>query len=646
MDRNAITGIVLMTILTLVYFTFLAPEPNKKPRATTDSRELVESDPMSEEDRADSDLPAVLIEGMEPTAVDSVNRVRKMRQFSDFYRVAEGEEKTVTVSTPKLTVNINTLGGAISSAFLNEYLTHDSLPLPIIQSHPNNELYFQFYFDGAEGKTIKSSDLYFLPEGNNDLLSVAAGDSAKLSMIARIDADRYVEQRYTFYGDRYDVGYEIRFVGLQDRLGKYASYELNWTSYLPKTEVSVKNMRQKSTIAYKMGDSVDKLSISDDREEEDLKTPVDWISYKSQFFSSILIPNQPFFSSKFSMTTPPVETVNRVMAANMKVNWQRSNEISSPFFFYFGPTEYYTLNSYGIGLEKEMDMGWWIISYINIGTTYIFKFFEGFIPNYGLIIIILAILIRLLILPLTFKSFVSMAKMRVLNSSDEMKSLDTKFKDDTQKLQMAKMSIYREMGVSPLGGCLPMLLSYPFLIALFFFFPQAVELRQQPFLWANDLSTYDAFISWSANIPLVSSVYGNHISLFTLLMAISTFFYTWYQQKSQPAQSNPALKYIVYILPVFLLVFLNNYASGLSLYYLTSNLLSIGQNAVIRQFIDDEKLLREMRESQKKGKKGEKKASGGRLGKWVEAQQKKQEAAVKMRQTAQAKNRQDRRKSQ
>ena len=230
----------------------------------------------------------------------------------------------------------------------------------------------------------------------------------------------------------------------------------------------------------------------------------------------------------------------------------------------------------------------------------------------------------------------------------EMKALDEKYKDDSQKLQMAKMSVYREMGVSPLGGCLPMLFSYPFLIALFFFFPQSVELRQQSFLWANDLSTYDSIISWSAEIPLISSVYGNHISLFTLLMAISTFFFTWYQQKSQPTQSNPALKYVAYILPVFLLVFLNNYASGLSLYYLTSNILSISQNMLIRRTIDDEKLLTEMRESQKKGKgkkKGGNKGGGkNRLERWAEAQQKKQQEMQKQRNAGAAKNRQGRRK--
>ncbi len=643
MDRNAITGIVLITALTLVYFTFFAPKPEDIVPQT--SRQTTQTDPGRLPEGTDNP-PPVMQEGMDEAQMDSIETLRKQRLYSDFYRAAEGEEKTLTVQTEKLTVELNSLGGSIRAAYLNEYKTHDSLPLPAIKADPNNEFYFQFYFEGAEGKTIKSSDLYFAPVGSFPGQPLSGSDSVVVAMRASIDESRYVEQRYTFYGDRYDLGYDIVFHGLEDRLGKYASYELNWVSNLAKTEYSIKNMRQKTTIAYRQGEEVEKFKEKDDRIREEIKTPVNWVSYKSQFFSSILIPDQPFHSANLTMATPYVDSVNRIMNLNAKVDWQRSDNIESGFRFYLGPNEFYTLNSYKIGLQKEMDLGWWIISYINIGTTYIFKFFEGFVPNYGIIIIILAILIRLLILPLTFKSYVSMAKMRVLNSSPEMKSLDEKFKDDAQKLQMAKMSIFREMGVSPLGGCLPMLFSYPFLISLFFFFPQAVELRQQGFLWANDLSTFDAVVSWKGDIPLISSVYGNHISLFTLLMAISTFFYTWYQQKSQPTQANPALKYVAYILPFFLLIFLNNYASGLSLYYLTSNILSIAQNAIIGRFVDDEKLLSEMRNSQKKGKKGDKPAGGkGRLESWMEKQQKKQQELMRDRQekAAPPKNRQERR---
>ena len=274
-------------------------------------------------------------------------------------------------------------------------------------------------------------------------------------------------------------------------------------------------MRSKSTIVYRAGKDVEKMSISDDVETEKVSALVRWVSFKSQFFSQILIADEasPFRSSSLTMSTPEYdETVNRIMEAKMVVDIDKSNSNHNSFMFYMGPNEYYTLNAYDLQLEDEMDLGWWIVGWINKGTVYVFKFLENYISNYGIIIILLAFLIRFLMFPLSYKSYVSMAKMRVLNNTPEMKALDDKHKDDPQKLQMAKMGIYREMGVSMFGGCLPMLLSYPFLIALFFFFPQSVELRQQSFLWAHDLSTYDSVLDLPFSIP----AYGDHVSFVSL----------------------------------------------------------------------------------------------------------------------------------
>lgn len=275
MDRNAITGIVLITVLTLVYFTFFAPNPED---LQPDKPKTEQVEASTQEDRTDASdtAPAVIEAGMSEDAKDSVEVVRRMRKYSDFYLATQGEEKDVTVTTEKLTVNLNTLGGAISSAYLNEYRTYDSLPLPVIQNHPGNEMYFQFFFDGAEGKTIKSSDLFFQLKAENGM-NVSGSDSIVVRMVAAIDDGKYIEQSYTFFGDRYDVGYDVRFVGLEDRLGKYSSYEYNWTSYLPKTELSIKNMRQKTTIAYKQGEDVDKMGEAAEQEKEDIKTPVDWV---------------------------------------------------------------------------------------------------------------------------------------------------------------------------------------------------------------------------------------------------------------------------------------------------------------------------------------------------------------------------------
>ena len=649
MDRNSITGIILITLLTIGYFYFFAPKPPKEPNAKQPGVDQAApadapvTDPGQDETLAGLDT-------LDAATADSMRQAMLRDKYSEFATVAAGEAEVVTVTTDELTVNLNTKGGYIQSAYLNHYETYDSLPLPIISDDPRNAFFFQFPYNN---RAIRSDELYFTP--SQESLTVAGEDSASLVMRADLGDGKYIEQVYTFRGQGFDLGYRIRMNGLKDGLGNVSFYSIDWTSYLPKTELSTRNMRQKTTMTYRVADDVDKLSETDDTEKEKLTSLVKWVSFKSQFFSHILVADEPLRSGNILMRTPEEnESINRIMNASLVVDIDNGNQIDNGFMMYMGPNEYTTLRSYDLELEEQMDLGWWIIGWINKGTTYLFNFLERYIDNYGIIIIVLGLFIRSLLLPLSFKSYVSMAKMRVINQTPEMKALDEKYKDDPQKLQMAKMGIYKEMGASMFGGCVPMLFSYPFLIALFFFFPQAVELRHESFLWADDLSTYDSILDLPFEIPL----YGDHVSLFTILMAISTFIYVFYQQQSQPTTgTNAQFKYIAYITPIFLLLFLNNYASGLSLYYFTSNLLQISQTLLIKRFfVNDEKLLAEMREKQKQARKQKNKKGGkggksapskpkGRLESWLEKQQKKQEELMKARQQAQGGNsRQSRRK--
>ena len=655
MDRNSITGLLLMVMLTLAYFYFFPPEPpppkEKSNITVTDS--LNEQKALTDQNNVSLSSGDEVEQVQIAAAKDSIKNNELQDKFSDLYLLVEGEEEIITVKTEKLTVNISTKGGMIQSAYLNDYKTFDSLPLPVVMNHPENEFYFQF---GFNNRAIRSDDLFFTPSETS--LEVTGENTATLSLKAEISEGRYIEQLYTFSGNTFDLDYDIKMEGVREALGNATFFDLYWVSHLPKTELAIKSMRQKSSIVYRLGDDVEKMSPSDDVEKEKLTALVNWISYKSQFFSQILISDKPLRSGSVTMSTPDDEQVNRKMESKLIVDMGKSNSESIGFKFYMGPNEYNTLISYeGLKLQEEMDLGWWLVGYINIGTVYIFKFLERFIPNYGLIIILLAISIRMLMFPLSYKSYVSMAKMRVVNQTPEIKALDEKHKDDPQKLQMAKMGIYKEMGVSMFGGCLPMLLSYPFLIALFFFFPQSVELRQQGFLWAHDLSTYDSVFSWTTHIPLISDFYGNHISLFTILMAISTFVYTIYQQKSQPtAGANSQFKYIAYFMPLFLLVFLNSYAAGLSLYYFMSNLIQITQTTVIRLFLNDDKLLEQVRETQKSKKKAKGKGKGSkggsqggsakpksRLEKWIDKQQKKQQETLKQKKSNSGTSRKSRR---
>jgi YidC/Oxa1 family membrane protein insertase len=638
MDKNSVTGIILITLLTIGYFYFFTstPPPEESPPP---SSQITTTTPVDGQVAGIS--AATSEEGSTTTATDSLNQI----MFGDFYPLMKGEAQTVAVLTDELSLEINTRGGAIEAAYLNGHKTHDSLPLPVVVPNQENEFFFTFPYLNRQ---INTKDLYFEPSATS--VEVHGADSTVLSLRASLDEDRYLELLYTFRGEGFDLGYEIHMAGLKDGLGPSPTYDFQWLSHLPKTEYDIKNQRMKSSIVYRLGDDVEKMSPSDDRTDEKMEAVVEWVSFKSQFFSQILIAEEPLDNGDVVMTTPEDEQINRIMKATMVKRFEPTNNVRDRYLMYLGPNSYTVLKTYDLMLEDQLDMGWSLIAWINVATTYIFKFLEKYISSYGLIIILLSIMIRLLMLPLSYKSYISMAKMRVVNQTPEMKALDAKYKDDAQKLQMAKMGIYKEMGVSMFGGCLPMLLSYPFLIALFFFFPQSVELRQQSFLWANDLSSYDSIL----NLPFTIPLYGDHVSLFTILMAISTFVYTIFQQQSQPSTgANAQMKYIAYFMPVFLLVFLNSYAAGLSLYYFMSNLIQITQTTVIRRFfVNDEKILADLKATQKKkGKKGKGSKGGGgstktksRLERWVENQQKKQQEVVKERKRQASPNRSGRRK--
>lgn len=621
MDKNSTIGLILISVLMFVWYYFFAvknvvPPP---PSATDNTAQQAPAFTPSE-------TPS--LSPTESITNDSIRAVMQKGRYDDFAPLTSGTSRKIVVKTDELTLYFDTHGGRIERAELKNHTTFKDQPLPILLDTLGNELSVLF---GYKGLSISTKDLYFEPSVQSDLV-VSGSESKELRMRAALDSVRYLEQVYTFKGNSFDIGYAVTFAGLQNDL-KNDSYELYWNNIIPKTEQDITSMRQKSTLIFSQFKEVEKLKISDDPQQKDITTNVDWVAYKSQFFSAILHAKEPFRSARVKMLTPPDEQVNRIMETDFFVEARRAPVSTKEFSLYLGPNEYSTLRSYKTNYQDIMDLGWWIVGKINIGTVYIFKWLEKAVGNYGLIIIILAFLIKLALFPLTFKNYISMAKLRVINSTPEMKALDEKHKDDPQKLQMAKMPIYKEMGVSMFGGCLPMVLQYPFLIAMFFFFPQSVELRHQSFLWAKDLSTYDSIASLPFKIPF----YGDHVSLFCILMTISIYVYTYFTQKSQPTANNPQMKYITYLMPVIFLFFLNNYSAGLSLYYFMANLISISQTGIIRLFIDDKKLLDQMHTFQRnqKDKKGNGKTTGqpkGRLESWLENQKKSQQEVMKQRQ--------------
>lgn len=620
MDRNSTTGFLLIMLILLGWYVFFNPA---KPKVN----------PQPEKNKETAVIDSQKQEVTEtPVNKDSVAGVL----YGDLGALTRGESKTHTVKTDILTATFQQKGGSIESLTLNNHTDQNNKPLPIIAPHPDNRFFEEFVF---QNRGVRTDELYFTPVGTVPS-SVSGKDSVMVTLRAKIDSARFIDKIYVLKGDKYDLRYYFRLSGLQNDL-KNSFYGLEWKSVLPSTEKALDPQRQKTTIIYNLVDGVNKMGVKNS-DEESPSGSVKWVAYRSQFFSNTLIADNGFHKGSFKFNTPEAdEKINKVMESKLSVDFSRTNDIKTGFTIYAGPLEYNTLKSYGMDMNRQPDLGWGPVKYINRVAIWIFKKLERMNISYGLIILIFGILIKMVVFPMTYKSFMSMAKLKVLNQMPEMKEIDEKFKDDPQKLQMEKMAIYNKMGVSPFGGCIPMLLQYPIIISMFFFFPQAVELRHQSFLWATDLSSYDSILTLPFSIP----AYGNHVSLFTILMALSTFLYTYYNQSSQPGSDNPAMKMqmkiIMYIMPFFLLFFLNNYASGLSWYYFVSNILAISQTQIFRYFIDDQKLEAQLIEATHTRTKSGKNKS--RMQNWLENQQKKQKELTEQQKKSQATNRRDRR---
>jgi YidC/Oxa1 family membrane protein insertase len=374
----------------------------------------------------------------------------------------------------------------------------------------------------------------------------------------------------------------------------------DWKINVPQQEKNSSFESTNTTVYYKYeGDEINYLSETKDS-KEDLKTKVKWIAFKQQFFSSVLVADDPFLNASIETKhfTDTTTHLLKELNADITIPYVAKSDESKSFHFYFGPNHYNTLKKQGIeDLEKIIPLGWGIFGWINRFVVIpVFNFLHGFIGNFGIIILILTILIKLVLFPLTYKSYMATAKMRVLKPQvDEIQAKIPKEK--TLERQQASMALYKKAGVNPMGGCLPMLLQMPILFAMFRFFPSSFELRQQPFLWATDLSSYDSIWNFGVNIPM----FGDHLSLFCLLMTVSTIIYTYQQNQLNPTNTAmPSMKVISYLMPVMFLFIFNNYSSGLSYYYFLANIFTFAQMYFIRRFVNEEKLLSQINENKKK----------------------------------------------
>ena len=590
MDRNTFTGLFLILIILVGSTYFLQPSDKEI------KREKILQDSIA---RAKNKTPLP----KKPAITEQLSAVKPQIDSATlsgpFGSSTSGTNQAIVLENDLMKINISPKGGRIASVLLKNFKTYDKKPLVLFEGDANK---FGLLF-GAAGKNIITNNLYFSASAPS--LSVSKTDSSSLTMRLNYAEGKYIDYVYSLKGDSYKVGFTIATKGMQDVIStQQQQLALNWETVLMQKEEDIVNENRYSTAYFKHVDGdVDHLDLVES-ETKELKEEgkIKWISFKQHFFSNVLVSKNGFTSGTLAVNTSTEANVVKGFKATMQLPFN-GQDVSYPMEFYFGPNKISTLEEFGYDISKQVDLGYWPLKYINRWVVLpVFNFLEGFNWGYGLIILVLTIVLKTVLLPLTYKSYLSMAKMRILKP--EMDEIKAKVGDDNATLlQQEYLKLYKKAGVNPLGGCLPMLLQLPIIMAFFFFFPNLFELRQESFLWMNDLSTYDAFFNLGFTLPFI----GNHISLMCILMTISTLIYTYFN--NQVSGATGQMKYIGYITPIIFFGVLNSYPAGLNYYYFLANMLTFAQQYLIRQFVNDDKIHARIQENKKKPV-SEKKQSG------------------------------------
>ena len=528
---------------------------------------------------------------------DSKNIEKSLRNSSNdlanlFVKPTVDFEK---IENQKIELDISTKGANISKLRLKEFDDYKKNPLFLI-NEDNTNLNLEIYL--SDGRVLNTSEMYFVPKKEN------RDDNQVLVLKSKVSENQYISFVYSLKKDSYFVDFNIKTQGISNILSSKNFPKVTWKSDVFRNSKSIDYENRYTELTYGYdGDKVDYLSLSGD--DEELVEEVRWVSYRQHFFSSIIVPTSPFDkilmkSNDLAADKSLKEKYTKSFESEFYIE-NKKGDIDSGFKFYFGPSDYQTLKNLNGDLEASIPLGWGIFGWINRFIFLpLFGFLSSFLPH-GISIIIMTIIVRLAMSPVTYKSYVSQIKMKVLRP--EVEEIAAKYKNDAVKKQQETMSLYTRAGANPLSGCVPALIQLPVFYALFTFFPVAFVLRQKSFLWAEDLSSYDSIYDLSFNIPF----YGDHISLFPILASIAIFFYTKMTTGQQPMPQQPGMpnmKVIMYLMPLMMLFFFNNYSSGLSLYYFVSNLLTIILMLVIKNYIiDNDKILQKIEENKNKPRK-------------------------------------------
>lgn len=608
MDKKSIIGIAVVALLFFGFAYFNTQEQKKYQEEMAAWQAYQDSVALATRPVVPAaDSVALTAGGQDPEQAAEAARERRVAALGEYLAAArDGEEREFVVENDVMAVTFSTRGGQIRDVLLKDYTKYaprGERNIPVSLMDPTTARFDLSFFvkNGLNNVKVNTMEYVFTPSA----VETTADGARAVRMRLPISETAALEYEYLIYDTKapardYLVDFDVRLVNMAAEMANQTSIGIDWSNTSYQNERGFKNENMYTTVAYRFPgeSSIEELSMSDEERSKEITTSVNWVAFKQHYFSSVFIAPQNLSYADVGFTTAqPGSGYIKDFSARITVPYT-AQTTGYDFAFYFGPNEYSILKKVGdtdagdgdLYLERLIPLGWGIFGWINRWCVIpVFDFLRNYIPSFGIIILILAVLVRLVISPLTYKSYVSMAKMRLIKPQvDELAKKYPK-QEDAMKRQQATMELYKKAGINPMGGCIPMLIQMPILIAMFRFFPASIELRGQSFLWAGDLSSYDSVL----NLPFSIPFYGDHVSLFALLMALSTFGYSYYSYQ-QTASSQPqmaGMKFMMlYLMPLMLLFWFNDYSSGLCYYYLLSNLLTIGQTLIIRRMVDDTKI--------------------------------------------------------
>ena len=625
MDKKSIIGIAVVAVLFLGFAYFNSQQQKEYLEQKAAYEAYVDS--VAAAARAAAPVADSLASGngvqAEVAAAEAAAAVRERQVETlgeSLTAAREAEAEEFIVENDVMAVLFSTRGGQIKGVTLKDYTQYGprgKRDRKIEMMDPATARFgLSFYLkNGLKNVPVNTLDYVFTAQP-----VVGEADGAK-SVVMRLPVAEgaYLEYRYLIYDTEaperdYLVDFDVRLVNMAPEMANQTQIQIDWANTTFQNEKGFQNENMYTTLSYRFPDetSIEELGMSEGAKSKNISTQVNWVAFKQQFFSSVFIaPDNVSYANLAFDTAAPESSLLKTFTAQMGVPYTPQTE-GYDFAFYFGPNKYSILKKIGepggadIYLERLVPLGWGFFGWVNRWCVIpVFDFLRNYIGSFGIIIFILVLLVKLVISPLTYKSYVSMAKMRLVKPQiDELAKKYPK-PEDAMKKQQATMELYKKAGINPMGGCIPMLIQMPILIAMFRFFPASIELREQPFLWADDLSSYDSIV----NLPFSIPFYGDHVSLFALLMAVSLFGYSWfnYQQTASSQPQMAGMKFMmVYMMPIMMLFWFNSYSSGLCYYYLLSNIFTIGQTLVIRRMVDDNKIHAIMQANAAKKSKGKK----------------------------------------